>query len=116
MSADPYRNVLGDVVAERARQDIKWGQQNHPSVWPRLGNKFDIAAHHRIPTATRARLDCDARHADGTGSWLDIAVEELCEAAEVAKDDAACRAELVQLAAVVVAWIECIDRRRNEAG
>lgn len=103
--------VLADVGDERARQDAKWGQQDHPNVWPLLGNKFDIAAHQRIPTATRARALCDERHHDGVGSWLDIAVEELCEAAEKGKDDIACREELVQLAAVCVAWIECIDRR-----
>lgn len=43
-------------------------------------------------------------------TWTDIALEEFCEAVE-APDDEQRRKELVQLAAVVFAWIEDIDKR-----
>ena len=94
-------NIFAEIDAERARQDAKWGEQNHPSRSNEL---------HGIMSADSARSMCDARFADGRGAWADIAVEELAEAID-APDEVARRAELVQLAAVVVAWIECIDRR-----
>ena len=54
----------------------------------------------------------------GNCTWAHIAVEEMAEAVEAATDAAqgrgvlaALRKELVQLAAVIVAWIEAIDRR-----
>lgn len=77
--------VLGEVVAERERQNDKWGVQNHDNGW-----------------------------------WTAILVEEVGEAAQAAlqarfggrytEDDL--RMELVQVAAVAVQWVECIDRRR----
>lgn len=76
------RRVLRDVADERARQDEKWGEQNHDDCcWATiLGEEFGEACqaslHIRFGSAT---------------------VELL-------------RDELVQVAAVAVAWIECIDR------
>lgn len=110
--------VLEEIAAERARQDAKWGEQNHPNVNPVLARDpaiqpYQIAVFHEVPTAFLARNLCDERHGRGTGSWTDIAVEEFAEAVEKFADDKACREELVQLAAVLVAWIECIDRRTN---
>jgi hypothetical protein len=94
--------IATEIGAERARQDAKWGQQNHPSVTkdPRQ----------YIWSADILQQLCDSRFEDGTGAWADIALEEIAEAIE-AKDDAERRAELIQLAAVVMAWIECIDRQ-----
>jgi NTP pyrophosphatase (non-canonical NTP hydrolase) len=75
--------VLRDVIAERGRQDTKWGDQSG--------------------------------HADEL--WLTILSEEVGEAAKEVLDArfdntwADLRKELVQVAAVVVAWIEAIDRR-----
>jgi NTP pyrophosphatase (non-canonical NTP hydrolase) len=76
-------NTLGDVSNERARQDAKWGEQNHDD-----------------------------------GTWGLILGEEFGETCEAAlavafgnADPNRVREELVQVAAVAVAWIECIDRR-----
>jgi hypothetical protein len=107
--------VLEEIAQERARQDAKWGEQNHPSVSPLSQHGMipnPIALHLPI-SADCARQMCERRFREGNGSWTDIALEEFCEAVEVGNDDAKCRAELVQLAAVVAAWIECIDRRRE---
>ncbi len=78
--------VLAEVSEERERQDAKWGQQNH-----------------RLPM------------------WIAILVEEVGEAAQVSLSDQhgesladqdKAREELVQVAAVAVAAVECLDRRR----
>ena len=73
--------VLNSVVEERERQDKKWGVQDHS----------------------------DQR-------WLAILVEELGEAAaEVIThpgySERRLQYELVQVAAVALAWVESIDRR-----
>ncbi|ADJ47892.1 hypothetical protein AMES_6067 [Amycolatopsis mediterranei S699] len=107
--------VLAEVSAERAHQDAKWGQQNHPD-----GTGPDV------PLSIRRMLDAadaafDARHQvessakAGTLTWLEILSEEFFGA--LAEDDpAALRAELVQVAATAVCWIEAIDRRARQTG
>lgn len=77
--------VLIDVLRERVRQDEKWGEQNHDDY-----------------------------------RWLAVATEEVGEAAQAMLHDefggahaGTLRDELVQTAAVIVAWIECIDRREG---
>lgn len=77
--------VLNDIMQERARQDEKWGEQNHkPPV------------------------------------WLTILMEEVGEASQAVLHEkfgghAAenLREEMVQVAAVAVAFIEYLDRRGN---
>jgi len=83
-------SVLSEIAEERKRQDLKWGEQNHPP--------------------------CE---------WITILTEEVGEAAEEAlnirfdyKDGGrplvALRMELIQVAAVAVAFIECLDRGKWE--
>lgn len=81
------RAVLA-VVEERDRQDAKWGEQNHDDY-----------------------------------TWLAILMEEVGEASQetlVEKFGAAAnghgnlREEVVHIAAVALAWIECIDRRTQQ--
>ena len=92
--------VLEELYEERQRQDAKWGEQNHPDG---TGGPGTPAA------AYRARARCKA-NGPGEDNWRDILDEETAEAyAEV--DPALLRGELVQVAAVAVAWIEAIDRR-----
>jgi hypothetical protein len=107
--------VLGDISAERVKQDAKWGEQNHPSVDTVLASRvvYDaqrMTEEYEIPSEARAKFLCDENFRRGVGTWAHIAVEELSEAVS-AEGDEVRRGELVQLAAVVVAWIECIDRR-----
>lgn len=92
------------ILIERHRQDAKWGEQNHPSLHWALDYGY-------IPSETRARGECESAFELGYGSWTHIAFEEFCEAVH-APDEAHRREELVQLAAVCLAWIECIDRNR----
>ena len=95
-------NVLAEIANERLDQDIKWGEQNHPD------GTYDTSTRKIARDAARQRCDDFARH--GAGTWEHILMEETMEAfAE--PDPIKLRTELVQVAAVAVAWIEAIDRR-----
>lgn len=97
--------VLSDVIVERQRQDAKWGNQDHlrDRIVP---GELEIYAVER----DWCRNECDRHAKEGGASWTDILLEEVFEA--LAESDAAkLRAELVQVAAVAVSWIESIDRR-----
>jgi hypothetical protein len=82
MDLDLRAKVLSDVSWERELQNKKWGVQNHESV-----------------------------------KWMSILGEEFGEACQESnrvyfggKSHVDLRAELVQVAAVAVAAIECLDR------
>lgn len=115
-SAPPVeaRNVYTEIVFERARQDAKWGEQNHPSVVDAALSADERCGYYEIPTEARAKLNCDTEHQIGNGTYASIAVEELSEAVS-ARDDAERRVELIQLAAVVVGWIGSVDRKLKAA-
>lgn len=111
-------SVLDEVKAERINQDEKWGEQNHPDVdqvllkRPGGCSTFRMAEHYEIPTAHRAKFLC--KHAGETtgDTYAHILIEEVCEAVEQAtlqnRDNL--RTELIQVAAVAVAWVEKLDR------
>jgi hypothetical protein len=118
-------SVLCEIADERARQNAKWGEQNHPDADPVIlgrladGGPFGspeavalrLADHYEIPSATRAKHICDTEAQAGGRTWPSIAVEELAEVVEAtAEGRGRARAELIQLGAVIVAWIESIDR------
>lgn len=118
-------SILDEIAAERARQDAKWGEQNHPDGDPIIlgrladGGPFgtpnvvalSLADHYEIPSATRAKYICDTEAKFGGRTWPSIAVEELAEVVEATTEGRGrTRTELVQLGAVIVAWIESIDR------
>jgi hypothetical protein len=119
--------VLWEIHDERAKQDTKWGEQNHPNVDPLVAEhvaanvgqprrELTIARFYRVPTATVARELCQQAAADGRSTWGDILLEEFCEFLEAAGlgDDVAARGELVQLAAVAVAAVQAHDRRQAQ--
>lgn len=110
------RGVLAEVLLERVRQDAKFGaERDHPSVDPRHeGFPTALAARYGVPHEAFAKESCERAFREGRGTYADIAVEEVAEAIG-AEDEQARRAELVQCAAVFVAWIEAIDRRAGGA-
>ena len=70
-------NIFAEIIAERKRQDEKWGANRN------LEHSF----------------------------WLMILVEEVGEAAmAILKGTPNLKKELIQIAAVVVAWLENIER------
>lgn len=110
-------SILSEVWYERESQIAKWGEQPVPSVTARcadLGPEC-ITDYYGLPTEHQAKAWCDEAHAQGRLSSAHIAVEELCEAISCGSNEVAMREELVQVAAVIVHWIECIDRRAATA-
>jgi hypothetical protein len=114
-------DVLLEVGAERERQDAKWGEQNHPdgtgAFSVREGGRVlpdEYVGAVRADRAREAKSACDRAAAEGRLTYLHILREEVAEAA-AEHDPALLRAELVQVAAVAVKWIEAIDRRRRDA-
>lgn len=93
--------VLPEIADERERQDERWGEQNHPDG---TGPGFAI-------DAKRARHSCNLAASLGLVSYRDILNEEVYEAFAESDPDKL-RHELVQVAAVAVAWIEKLDRER----
>lgn len=94
--------VLQEIQEERARQDAKWGEQNHPdgtgiSPWDQQSADF-------------ARLRCQSNFNLNRGTWRDVLSEEVAEA-YAESDPARLREELIQVAAVATQWVEAIDRR-----
>ena len=94
---------IREVAHERVAQDRKWGEQNHPDGTGGAAAKA---------VCEIVRAECDDAHRSGRGTWRHILDEEMAEA-YAESDPAALRAELVQVAAVAVAWVEAIDRRQN---
>lgn len=101
-------NVLKEVEAERMAQHIKWGEQNHADFSaPELS---DGAKELAAMSAATARELCEQAFASGNGNYADILEEEFYEAVAERDSKSRLRAELIQLAAVAVAWAEKIDR------
>ncbi len=94
------RRVLEEVCSERTRQHAKWGEQNWPD-----GTNWEWRMQRDL-----AQAECERAARSGAATYMHILKEEVLEAfAE--EDPAKLRAELVQAAAVAVAWVEAIDRR-----
>lgn len=126
--AEKNFSILGEVENERRRQDWRWGEQNHPDVDQVLMNRVGgcspqrMAEHYEIPSAQRAKHLCKRAAAEEEVTFAHILLEEVCEAIEAAtnrntdatpQNAAALRTELIQVAAVVVAWVEKIDREQK---
>jgi len=93
-------NVLNEIAQERAAQDATWG----------VSDFEDGVSHHWAASAQIAKDRCDDADALGTTTWAMVLEEESLEAL-CETDPAKLREELVQVAAVAVAWIEALDRR-----
>lgn len=95
--------VLAEVAAERRRQDARWGQQDHDNG---TGGVFRA-------NADLARERCQSAFKDGDGTWQNILEKKFWEAC-AESDPKALRVELIQVAAVAVAWVEAIDRAAEQ--
>lgn len=94
--------VLEDVAAERARQRARFGRQE-------LADGTGLEPWDETER-DEARLRCDRATLAGSLTWRHVLEEEVAEALAEA-DPVELRAELVQVAAVAVQWIEALDRR-----
>lgn len=94
--------VLREVAAERKAQDARWGDQGGLPDGTGGPLEADIAA--------CARDMCESAASNGACTWRLILSEEFAEA--IAENDPErLREELIQVAAVAVAWVEAINRR-----
>lgn len=100
-------DILEDIRKERMRQVDKWGVQSHPDV------SSDYFSHASFPrTASSMRWLNDKRAEHNKIAWDGILYEELMEAfEEMGLSQQDLRKELIECAAVIVAWIEDIDSR-----
>ncbi len=91
---------MQEVLAERDRQDTTWGADR--DIPDGTGGVFESARN-------QYRGDCDEAFRDGSLTWRHILREEVYEAlAEEVTHKL--RAELIQVAAVALAWLEALDR------
>jgi NTP pyrophosphatase (non-canonical NTP hydrolase) len=95
--------IFHEITNERRRQDQLFGVQDHADG---TGHPDYVNAAHT------ARLTVATLNSFGAITWLSVLTEEVCEAfAETDPDKL--REELIQVAAVAVAWAEAIDRRNT---
>jgi hypothetical protein len=121
VSYHPIRSyaILADIIDERKRQYATFGDQGDLTDYPvdllevwGYSERLDS-----LPSADVARRWCDDADREGHLSWSHILTEEFAEVVDEAdvsalgRGSSALRTELVQLAAVCVAWIEAIDSR-----
>lgn len=106
------KDVLAEVAKERERQQILWGEQNHhDGTGPNalfLGARVP-EEHTYADIRKRATNITDWNTSAMRLSYADIFVEEVFEALAESDQDKL-REELIQCAAVAVAWVEKIDR------
>lgn len=93
--------VIEDVIAERHRQHARWGEQDLPD---------GTGGPHSEEALKSARFACEWAVGRNCLTWRHVLAEEVAEAfAET--DPTRLRAELIQVAAVALQWVEHIDRR-----
>jgi hypothetical protein len=111
MSGKLFRIFL-EVSRERKRQDEKWGEQNHPMRG--LGDDNIIKRGSILcpedSTLKNALSTFRYRNETKKAGWFDILQEEICEAFLETEPEKQ-REEMIQVAAVAVQIIECLDRR-----
>jgi hypothetical protein len=96
--------ILTEIMHERVRQEAKWGEQDHEFA-------PEYVTFYGVPRAAAARKVCDDAAERGDITFGDILIEEVAEAFEADKEEDQ-RHELIQVAAVAVAAIEAMDRRK----
>lgn len=99
-SPDRKFNILGEVLAERMRAEKKFPDQHLPDG---TGEEWRVLA-------DEARTECDRALQMGIATWMHVTREEVFEAfAET--DQVKLRAEVLQIMAMGLRWVEDIDLR-----
>lgn len=101
----PWWVPLHHIEAECCRQDDRFPDQHLPNGAP----ENDREVFFRNTMRDNAKAATQAAVADGTLTWA-LLVNEECHEVLAEADPVALRAELVQLAALAVRWIEDLDR------
>lgn len=115
----PVDQVLREVHDERTRQDMKWQVQNHPDFFLPSGTVKAIRMIYRERAELYKSINTDRVKAqdeagvppDRNCAWDSILLEEVFEALSEEDPEKMCE-ELIQVAAVAVAWVQC--KRRGQ--
>lgn len=102
--------VAVEGIRERAAQDLKWGWEPLPDAPAAV--KFHNA-YFGICSEEAAKKNCEHAHRAGGCSLGHVLIEEVAEAIAAIPNPVHLRAELVQVMAVAMKWIEQIDRRQE---
>jgi NTP pyrophosphatase (non-canonical NTP hydrolase) len=78
--------IFNEIKKERQQQDEKWGEQNHHAI------EWCAILGEEVGEVNKAALEAHFKGYKRTGNYSDY------------------RTELIQVAAVAVAMIECLDR------
>ena len=111
--------IFGEVNKERVKQLTKWGVQNWPGIDQTLLHRKgsctpqQMCEDYEIPTEERAQMVTDLKQDRGDLTYAQITIEELCEAVSEF-DPQKQRYELIQTVAVLMGWIDCLDRHMME--
>lgn len=111
--------VLGDIAMERHRQIKRYGlnRENPDGTGPRTAWLLPLAPESAAEIQKVFRQDYeDWEEEGGNGpvTWVHLIREEIAEAFQETDPDRL-RAELIQVAALCVSWIQNLDHR-EEAG
>ena len=104
MSGVRSEQVLAQVRGERIKQHHKWGRQEHPD------GTGDTYLNRTAVEQAKTQCEFERESTPQGPSWRAILDEEVREAF-IETDRAKLREELIQVAAVAVAWIEDLDGR-----
>ena len=106
---DKPTHVTFEAQREMERQVAKFGVQN----WP-MYRLYDVLLDSNV-SANYAKELVDDRAQHGDLSYTDILLEEVMEAIEEARAGKIenLRTELIQVAAVALSMVECIDRNKK---
>lgn len=96
--------IMVEVISEMRRQREKWGEQNHGDYYWNgiLMEEVGEASKVMIENSIRSYVGAVTVDADGPCK-VNVVVDR--------PSNGALRAELIQVAAVALSWIECMDRR-----
>lgn len=102
-------SIVAEIVAERARQDEKWGDPHDvPDGTGAEVTFFGGDTFADLRDVVQATVDAAAAVGGSRMSW--VLLEEVFEAL-AESDEQKLRGELIQVAAVAAKWVQIIDAR-----
>lgn len=104
------RNILELVFDERQKQEVQYGDANrHTKSGTGPGTRWLLPYTFDSATQIQQQLRYDYEDFEAEGNpvtWAHLVREEVAEAFELPEDDPNLVAELVQVAALCVSWVE----------
>ena len=96
------QKILDEIKAERQRQNEKWGEQNHSVI------EWQAILMEEVGEASKEAVDFHFQnpYKDGRGELQEVSENDVVQRIRLRNY----RKELIQIAAVAVQMIECLDR------